>query len=198
MEDRKNDAGTLGFVTLSEMSPIEQWISSWERDSFNSGSLGARHVTEESDLAGQFAMAASALLETAHKGSGPPLWMIPTPILFLYRHAVELYLKALLPQPPLTHDLRELLSRASEKTKEKYGQPLDGTWIGNAILELSKYDFQSMGFRYLRDRRGSVFFKDEVEVDFVKLRDRMGKLCNALCMLSMREEPSSAPSDAAK
>lgn len=198
MKDRENNAGTLGFVDLSELSPVEQWLSSWKRDVSTSGTLGARHVNDDSDLAGQFAMAAGSLLEAALKGSAMPVWMIPIPILFLYRHAVELYLKALLPKPALTHDLITLLHEASNQLKRDYGQSIEGTWIGDSILELSKYDFRSMGFRYLRDKSGSLFFSDEVEVDFVKLRDQMGKLCTALWRISMLEKPTSPPADVDK
>ncbi len=74
------------------------------------------HIRDEFGMALQFTMAANLLQEAALKKGVP--WFYSSPILFLYRHAIELYLKAVLISPPKQlHDLRKLLGLLVEQIR---------------------------------------------------------------------------------
>lgn len=65
------------------------------------------------------------------------------PILFLYRHTVELYLKAALTKPPEHHDL----SRLIQLLEAECGNKLAG-WIKDRLWDFHKMDHMSAIFRY--------------------------------------------------
>jgi len=116
------------FVSLKDENAFDLWFDN-SRGPLTTGSLGGPLGKDGRSLANQFWMAATTLLEAALDGSqSPPVWMIPAPVLFLYRHAVELYLKAILPSPPRIHDLHQLLDLVDTKIIQEHGQSLDDTW----------------------------------------------------------------------
>src|SRR5262249_3394628 len=102
------------------------------------------------------------------------------PVLFTYRHFVELRLKGLLsdfgvlanvPECWSTHDLGSLWERYSRILVET-GQDCpddDGTTaVKQCVIELSKVDSRSDSFRYPRDRRGRPIDIGIDRVDLVR------------------------------
>lgn len=114
------------------------------------------------ELARNYRHAADILLKAALDGNsafdGAP------PIVFLFRHALELYLKMLGDVKEPTHSLAKCLAAVERRTKSKVGRPWRG-WI----LELDEMDPTSTVFRYADEIGGYV----EYWVDFCHLRFAM-------------------------
>lgn len=146
---------------------------------------GARHVQDESAMANEFAMAANLLRDAAIK-SGTP-WFYAHPILFLYRHTIELYLKGLVPQPRPTHNLLALRDSLIEYIKSRYGYDISGGWVAETITEFATIDPSSTRFRYARDNRGNPSFDAEQVVNLDKLKTRMDTLFLLFMNLKMAQ-----------
>lgn len=91
------------------------------------------------------------------------------PILFLYRHTIELYLKAALANPPQTHDLGEL-GRLLEA--EAGGQLPD--WMRDRLHDFHEIDLRSSIFRYADPGPPG-----ELWIDFYQLQVVIDKLVEA-------------------
>ncbi|MBZ0276661.1 MAG: HEPN domain-containing protein [Anaerolineae bacterium] len=69
------------------------------------------------------------------------------PVLFNYRHAIELYLKAILKSQEKIHDLAKLMKQFKKFVKENYGEDVPA-WFEKLILEFNSYDPGATTFRY--------------------------------------------------
>ena len=89
------------------------------------------------------------------------------PILFAYRHWLELRLKSLIAlgqrwrgediEPALTHKLEVLWPLAREAIEAAFpDDPADLDTVGSIVDELVAVDPESMSFRYARDRKGQL------------------------------------------
>ena len=94
----------------------EEFLSSVE--------AGVRWLADESATANQFQMAANLLRDAAIR-SGTP-WFYANPILYLYRHTIELYLKAIVPPSRPTHNLLRLRDALVDYVKATYGCDISG------------------------------------------------------------------------
>ncbi len=144
---------------------------------------GSSWMEDDGAMANQFAMAANLLRDAAVK-SGTP-WFYSYPILFLYRHTIELYLKAIVPPTKPTHDLSILRDSLIEWVKTRYGYDLSGTWVADTITEFAHIDPTSTRFRYLMDNRGQRSFKAELSVNLDVLKTRLDSLFLLLMRLEM-------------
>jgi len=130
-------------------------------------------VSGPDDLAHEYFEAAHALTEAIARGE----WedhRIGSPVLFLYRHAIELFLKTAMVKYPKTHRLAELADDFAEfvQRERKLVVP---AWITNRIKELAAADPRSTSFRYGRLGTGPVY------VSLLHLQDAMFALVYALC-----------------
>jgi hypothetical protein len=140
-----------------------------DRDLLATDFLGAHGPYPKLALAMEYLAAARLLLDSRVQ-RGNNVYTVTHPVLFLVRHSLELYLKALLDHAPEHHDLAKLLSAVNELLMRRFGQSLDGGWLLGWVREFHEYDRTSMGFRYSSDKRASVFFPAEHEVNFDVLR----------------------------
>lgn len=97
------------------------------------------------------------------------------PVIYLYRHSVELYLKTLLnesslPLPPKGGHNIETLVRSLEA---KAGKPVK-TWVKDRLLDFHRIDIKSDVFRYPED-----IHTDELWIDFHQLKTVMNRLAEA-------------------
>ena len=93
------------------------------------------------ELAKEYLLAAKLLLTDAKNQLEP--WKKTFPILFNLRHAIELYLKALIKKDMTnTHDLKIIYTRLRFETDLDFGKQ-----FSNLILTLDQYD-KSTSFRY--------------------------------------------------
>lgn len=119
--------------------------------------FGGMFVPTRLELSQQYFDAANLLLEAIKKQRIED-YALTNPALFLFRHALELVLKAILEQaaegpPKNEHNLSVLLERVQSFAKDKYQQDVPG-WIVSRIGEFAAIDPGSMAFRYGQDRYG--------------------------------------------
>jgi hypothetical protein len=76
-----------------------------EEDFYFGAFIGSIGIMDGFEMARAFADAANRLLAAAEQRES---WEAISPILFCYRHALELYLKALLPKTKHSHNLGKL------------------------------------------------------------------------------------------
>jgi len=110
------------------------------------------------------------------------------PILFCYRHALEMAMKwivrrygsfAGVPAPELDHDLWQLW-RACKAIFEFSGEDVDGTSevVEKIIKEFHDLDSGSLSFRYSVSRNGILIRLPEGLIDLANVRDVMKGMAN--------------------
>lgn len=172
------------FTELNDENAFDLFLRT-NKEFLNSIDAGAKHIRDESAIANQFAMATNLLRDAALK-SGTP-WFYAHPILFLYRHTIELYLKGLVPQPRPTHNLLVLRDSLIEYIKSKYGYDISGGWVAETITEFATIDPNSTRFRYARDNQGNPSFNAEQVVNLDELKTRMDELFLVFMNLKMAQ-----------
>lgn len=98
------------------------------------------------DLAESYRLAADILVEQVlmHKHQA---WELVYPIMFNYRHCLELYLKMIVTPGRHRHSLQGLLSNLIRHVRDTHHQAVP-KWFTDAILELHEFDEKSTTFRY--------------------------------------------------
>lgn len=94
---------------------------------------------------------------------------IDYPIFFLYRHAIEVYLKAMLKSPPQTHDLGRLI----RLLEVQFGTKIV-PWVKDRLWDFQNLDQHSDLFRY-----ADLPANGELWIDFHHLKLVMDRLCEA-------------------
>jgi hypothetical protein len=92
------------------------------------------------------------------------------PVFFLYRHTIELYLKAALDNPPEHHDLTRLF----QLLETQCGQKLAG-WIKDRLWDYHRIDNMAAQFRYADPPAPG-----ELWIDFYQLQAVIEKLVGAI------------------
>ena len=148
--------------------------------------------------------AGDRLVDAAIEGDSLFLSVSVYPITFLYRQFVELYVKDLIRRfVPLnrvksglsgSHDLYDLWHCLLDHVKENIycfpriirDRDIFDILIGTDayIAELSAVDRKSMAFRYPDDKQHeNDYFKNEVPIDLVNLKERIEELANFFCIM---------------
>lgn len=101
---------------------------------------------------------ASAYAEAAAQLMGPALdsgqaWLLSYPIFYLYRHALELYLKAAVRPSRLDHELRPLLDAFDELLRELLHSAIR-VHLKADLLVFATVDPDAQGFRYSHTTKG--------------------------------------------
>jgi len=126
--------------------------------------IGGMAFRDRRQVAKSYKLAADELVVLALTKHEPH--ELDFPILFLYRHTIELYLKAALAHPPEHHDLSKL-SRLLEV--EAGGQLPD--WMRDRLRDFHEIDLRSSIFRYADPGPPG-----ELWIDFHQLQAVMDKL----------------------
>ena len=145
--------------------------------------VGAKWISDESSMANEYAMSANLLRDAAIK-SGTP-WFYANPIIYLYRHALELYLKAILQPNKPTHNLLKLRDALITYIKGKYEIDIADGWAIQIISEFASLDPSSTRLRYAKDNSGKPSFAAEQRVNLEDLKMRMDALFQSLIWLAM-------------
>lgn len=123
-------------------TPIFQEIPDEIDETWQHGAIiGGMAFRDRRQVARSYKLAADELVALALTKHEPH--ELDSPILFLYRHTVELYLKAALTTPPEHHDLSELIHLLES---EGGGQLPD--WLRKRLWDFHEIDLQSSIFRY--------------------------------------------------
>ena len=111
-------------------------------------------------LSQQFLDAANLLVESVRRMDCED-YKLTFPVLFLYRHSIELVLKAALGKKTNEHRLDVLSYQFSLLCKEQYGQSVP-RWITDRLKEIAEIDPNSEAFRYAE-------IKDKTSKDYKPL-----------------------------
>lgn len=96
-------------------------------------------------LAESYKLAGDTLVEAALSTAEP--YELIYPIIYNYRHATEIYLKALLSNQEKNHDLRSLFEKFRNFLNVEFGSTIP-MWFENVIMEFDDFDPNSTAFRY--------------------------------------------------
>lgn len=118
-------------------------------------------------VARAYKMAADELLKQAMSQHEPH--ELDYPIIFLYRHTIEVYLKAMLKAPPETHDLGRLI----ELLEQQFGTKIAG-WVKDRLWDFQRMDKHSDVFRYADPPPDG-----ELWIDFHQLKAVIDRLVEA-------------------
>ena len=108
--------------------------------------VGGMFLPTKLEKAEQYLHAANVLAD-AIKRQEQEDFRLANPVLFLYRHALELVLKALLRGGSTHHKLDALAADLTAYVREKYQQEVP-SWIPARLREMAALDPNSMAFRY--------------------------------------------------
>lgn len=152
---------------------------------------GLSWYTAQADVARSYRVAAATLVDQAL--SAQMSWEVVYPTLFLYRHALEVTLKALFPAERKIHELDKLIDEAVIILSD-YLQPSDVKWVSERLYEFHSMDPRSTAFRYAAARLPGVnSLRDDGEfwVDLRHLKQTMEvilPLLEALAWDNMNEQ----------
>lgn len=122
-------------------------------------------------LANSYKLAGDTLIDAALKDQRS--WELFCPAVYNYRHAIELYLKALTGDRKKKHDLNRLYT-IFEKMIVSQFKVNTPDWFKNLIVAINKFDPGGTMFRY-----GGDLYMDEVFIDFIQLKKLMGWLSHS-------------------
>jgi len=122
--------------------------------------------------------AANLLVETIRIGEWEDQ-RLANPVLYLYRHSIELFLKAFLGSAGKTHDLSSLADEFRVFIKAEFDADLPD-WISNRLKELADLDPGSTAFRYNQNydkaSKSDLPVDGEYHVDLIHLQSAMSEL----------------------
>lgn len=128
------------------------------------------------DMAMSYRTAAFRLLDAAMKHG--EAWESVDPILFCFRHALELNLKSLHAGERLrAHGLKPMADALHGRLSSRY-PTVQVDWLRDRIYEFDTVDPRSTAFRY--DDAASPTTPPELWVDFAKLKHIMNTMFDAL------------------
>ena len=148
--------------------PPEDLDETWRHGIF----LNGGSVNEYLELARNYRHSAEALLDSALERGESRDWGYP--ILFTYRHSLELYLKIIGEIEEPTHSLRDCVRLVEQRHNQQIGSPMR-EWI----IEFDRIDPVGTAFRYADDQAGTLKYA-EVWIDFVHLRFAMARIFKIL------------------
>lgn len=140
--------------------------------------LGGMCGYGEQDLAASYFLAGDTLIGAVlehREGRGQDLI---APVMYLYRHGIELYLKCIVKPAERDHNLGALLEGFCRHVRRRYGEQVP-SWITKPVSEFIRYDPASLIFRYEATHGRGILDGGEVWVDFPSLKKRMTRLHKA-------------------
>jgi hypothetical protein len=166
-EDPRYQEALFSHTPLLQ-EPPEDLDETWRHGVF----LNGGGVNEYLQLARSYRQSAEALLDAAIQSGEARDWGYP--VLFAYRHALELYLKLVGNIKDPIHSLESCVHRIEHQLGKRIGAPMRG-WI----IELDNIDPHGTAFRYASDTADTLTFA-EYWVDFHQLRFAMGRVFDVI------------------
>jgi len=178
-QDTTNDEGSeLGGGHFDPTKPLfqeppEELNEDWYHGFLVGGmALYPESIDGEIMLARAFKEAGDSLVTKA-LADADLSYEMAYPIMFLYRHAIELYLKLTVPSPKPNHKLPQLIADLDQHVQSRFGQSLP-QWVKDRLKEFHEIDPNSTSFRY-----GDVLYKNsfaggEWWVEFDRVRKTVG------------------------
>lgn len=130
-------------------------------------------------LATSYKLAGDRLIDVAINNQ--EAFQLYCPIIYNYRHAVELYLKSAIGKHKQSHDLTYLLDKLKQKLKKDFNSEIP-SWFESIVKSFSEFDPTSTTFRY-----GGGQNNDEVFVDFNQLKTVMQWIADSFKNINQTE-----------
>jgi hypothetical protein len=147
--------------------------------------LNGAGVNEFLGLARSYKQTAETLLESALNSGEPRDWGYP--VLFAYRHTLELYLKIIGEIDDDTHRLLDCVRQVEKRHGEKFPEG-----IKNWIMEFDRIDPIGTAFRYADDQMKTLSYA-EYWVDFAHFKYAMGLIFKMLDKAILRSGVTGRP-----
>jgi hypothetical protein len=147
--------------------------------------LGGRGRYHYLEFARHYRSAAEFLLQSALERDDLDGWAYP--VLFAYRHTLELYLKLIGEIDVVTHSLVECMNIVEKRYSAKFKSPARD-WI----LEMDRIDPSGTAFRY-SDVEPGTSRDGELWFDFVHFRFAMKQVFEALDRIVLHLQPEGKP-----
>lgn len=167
------------------VEPPEDIDESWTHGAVLGGMVGY----DDQSLARSYFMAGDMLIEQV-LASDERGQDVVCPILYLYRHGIELHLKILMKPARLNHSIGSLLDAFSHHVQGKYREQVP-PWLTGPIKQLADFDPNSDLFRYGRTKPPSVSQRftnsGELWIDLKKLRKTMSRIERAFIRVAVAE-----------
>lgn len=144
--------------------PSEEMDETWQHGTL----IGGMACRDLPQVARAYKLAADELLKLALAKYEPH--ELDYPILFLYRHTVEVYLKAALDNPPEHHDLSRLIQLLEAECGKKFAG-----WVRDRLWDFHTIDKMAALFRYADPPANG-----ELWIDFHQLQAVIDKLVQAI------------------
>ena len=144
--------------------PSEEMDETWRHGTL----IGGMACRDLPQVARAYKMAADELLRQALAKYEPH--ELDYPVLFLYRHTVEVYLKAALDNPPVHHDLSRLIQLLEAESGKKIAR-----WVKDRLWDFHRIDNMAAMFRYADSPADG-----ELWIDFHQLQAVIDKLAEAI------------------
>ncbi|MBF0356900.1 MAG: hypothetical protein HQL43_16865 [Alphaproteobacteria bacterium] len=175
------------FTDAQMYRPLfEEPTPALERETAFDGALGfmvGGMANLNFEYLGQQYFDAASLLAKAVQSKEYEDYSLANPILYLYRHSVELFLKAALGNAAKSHDLACLAEQFQALIKVEFDYDVPD-WIGNRLKELAAIDPNSTAFRYSQNfdkaTKRDIPVDGEYHVDLGHLQSSMLALSTAL------------------
>ena len=148
-------------------------------ETWNHGAIlgGMAHdAYTQMSIADGYALAADTLVDAILEGK-LQAHEIAYPILFNYRHAIELYLKVAVKPSNRDHDIPALFAAFRQAVQTRLNEQVPD-WFSAFVLELAEIDPRSTVFRYQVAGQASERLRDTGEhwIDFRKLKEHVGAI----------------------
>lgn len=167
--------------------PPEDLDESWTHGALVGGLVWLSH---QADIARSYSCAADTLIEKAVEERLS--WEVVYPVIFLYRHAVEIALKALFPGVPHNHQLNKLIDQADVRIRAVLPTH-EADWVKARLLEFVEVDPRSTAFRFAGAKVDGVIRSDgEWWIDFPHLRQTMKIILPLLEVIAWGDPSSEA------
>jgi hypothetical protein len=153
--------------------PSEEMDETWRHGTL----IGGMACRDLRQVARAYKLAADELLKQALEKYEPH--ELDYPVLFLYRHTVEVYLKAALGDPPEHHDLSRLIQLLEAESGKKIAP-----WVKDRLWDFHKIDSMAALFRYADPPADG-----ELWIDFHQLQAVIDKLVQAVEQYIEQKKP---------
>jgi len=172
------------YCKLNNTTATERWLEDFDLN-VKRVLIGKDECNDNWSMAVSFFHGAESLRKFVLQQSGYDLFRREYPMMFLYRHSIELFLKHALMDTFRSHNLKILLDKLVHQIKEKYKIDVSESWFANEIRELSNVDPTAQGFRYSHNINGDPALASNYFVDLEDLGKRMQSLYSIFLQISL-------------
>ncbi len=153
--------------------------------------FGGMALPTRAELGSQYYDAANIIIEAIRRGDCED-YKLANPVLFLYRHWLELTIKYLIGSDVKGHNLAALADSFGDMVRKQFAVDLP-PWVTARLKEIAAIDPGSTAFRYAENydprRKTDVPVDGEVYVSFSHLQEAMAALMGVFERLGVGWSP---------